>query len=139
MKTSRSRTTDLSPAFEQDYLDIDHWPHRWRVEPQELRPGERMLDVFKLFLADLLSQRLARKTLRLHRDHICALGGEIIRRLNLDQQLRKQPVVRVLTESLGEDGGPLIYPRRSEVEQRSFDSMCRKLHRFLLDSKSPSR
>lgn len=98
-----------------------------------------MLDVFKIFLADLLSQELARKTLRLHRDHVCALGGEIIRRLNLNPSLRNQPVVRVLTESLGEDGGPLIYPRRSEAEQRSFDSTCRKLHRFLLESKSPSK
>ncbi len=36
-----------------------------------------MLDVFKIFLSDLLSKGLARKTLRLHRDHVCALGGEI--------------------------------------------------------------
>jgi hypothetical protein len=53
--------------------------------------------------------------------------------------LRKRPTVRVLIESLDEDGGPLIYPRKSEPEQRSFDSTCRKLHRFLLDSKRPSR
>jgi hypothetical protein len=139
MKTRRSSTIGQSPTFEEDYTDIDHWPHRWRVEPEDLRPGERMLDVFKIFLADLLSQDLARKTLRLHRDNVCALGGEIIRRLNLDPQLRKQPIVRVLTESLGEDGGPLIYPRRSETDQRSFDSTCRKLHRFLLGSKSSSR
>lgn len=130
---------DPSPTFEADYLDIDHWPHRWRVEPEDLRPGERMLDVFKIFLAELLTQGLARKTLRLHRDHACDLGGEIIRRLNLDPKLRKQPIVRVLHESVAEDGGPLIYPRRSQPGQRSFDVTCRRLHRFLLGSKSPSR
>jgi hypothetical protein len=92
-----------------------------------------------LILFDLLSQNLARKTLRLHCDHACALGGEIIRQLNISPQMRKRPIVRVLTEALGEDGGPLLYPCRSETDQRSFDSTCRKLHRFLLDSKSPSR
>jgi hypothetical protein len=133
IKTSRSGT---SPAFEADYLDIDHWPHRWRVEPKNLRPGERMLDVFKLFLAELLTQGLAVKTLRLHRDHLCDLGGEIIRRLNLSPELRKQPITKVLRESIDEDGGPLMYPRRSEPEQRSFDATCRRLHHFLMPAAS---
>ena len=30
-----------------------------------------------------------------------------------------------------EDGGPLLYPGDSEAVQRSFDSTCRKLRRFL--------
>jgi hypothetical protein len=44
----------------------------------------------------------------------------------------------VLFVFLDEEGGPLLYPRVSETEQRSFDSICRKLPRFLLDSKNPS-
>ena len=98
-----------------------------------------MLDIFKIFLDHLLSQGLARKTLRLHRDHVCALGAEIIRRLHMDPQLRRRAIARVLTELLDEDGGPLTSPPMSDAEQRSFDSTCRKLHRFLLDSERPSR
>ena len=128
-------TADIEPTFEADYLDVDHWPHRWRVEPRDLRPGERMLGAFKLFLVWLLDQGLSRKTLRTHRDHLDALGGELIRRINVDPKLRKRSIMSVLMETLGEDGGPLIYPRKTELEQRSFDSTCRKLHRFLLDSK----
>ena len=81
----RTRTTRLSPSaasspsFAEDYLDIDHWPQRWRIEPGDLLPGQRLLDIFKPFLYSLLDQGLSRKTLRLHRDHVCALGGEIIR------------------------------------------------------------
>jgi hypothetical protein len=119
----------------EEYLDIDTWPRRWRVEDRDLRPGEQMLMLFKPFLLHLLSLRLARKTLRLHRDHLCALGGEIIRRLHEDPQLRRRSIERVLADNLEEDGGPLIYPTISEAEQRSFDSTCRKLFRFLLDSK----
>jgi hypothetical protein len=138
-KHHRATADDIAPTFEADYLDVDHWPHRWRVEPIDLRSGERMLDVFKPFLVWLLDQGLSRKTLRTHRDHIDALGGEIIRRINLNPTLRKRPIMSVLTDSLGEDGGPLIYPRKTELEQRSFDSTCRKLHLFILDSKRKHR
>ena len=99
-----------------------------------------MLDqVFKPFLFHLLSLGQSRKTLHRHRDHLCALGGEIIRRLHEEPALRKRPVDRVLANCLEEDGGPLIYPRISETEQRSFDATCRKLYRFLMDSKYPTR
>jgi hypothetical protein len=120
----------------EEYLDIDTWPRRWRVEDRDLRPGEQMLILFKPFLLHLLTLGLARKTLRLHRDHLCALGGEIIRRLHEDPQLRRRSIECVLADNLEEDGGPLIYPTISEAEQRSFDSTCRKLFRFLLESKA---
>lgn len=133
----RPQQADPAPSFAENYLDIDGWPHSWRVEAGDLRCGEQLLDIFKPFLFWLLDQPISHKTLRLHRDHLSALGGEIIRQLNLHPNLRRKPIVSVLFESLGEDGGPLIYPRKSESEQRSFDSTCRKLHRFLLDSKRP--
>ena len=126
-------------AFEEKYLDIDHWPHRWGIESRDLAPGERMLNVFKPFLLHLLSLGYTRKTLHRHRDHLCELGGEIIRRLHEEPALRRRPTQRVLANFLEEDGGPLIYPRISEAEQRSFDATCRKLYRFLLTSRhSPS-
>ncbi|MGH8336005.1 MAG: hypothetical protein ACRETL_04105 [Gammaproteobacteria bacterium] len=137
--SSRGSTTDPAPKFDEDYLDVDHWPHRWRVEPKDLQPGERMLDVFKPFLLWLLDQGLSRKTLRVHRDNVCALGGEIIRQINFHPELRKRPIKQLLTDVLNADDGPLIYTRCSEAEQLSFDSTCRKLHRFLTGSKSPSR
>jgi hypothetical protein len=58
------------------------------------------------------------------------LGGEIIRELNYDPSLRKVAAERLLRKVIHEDGGPLVY-NGSEDEQRSFDSTCRKLHRFL--------
>jgi hypothetical protein len=135
----RGSTNDPVPTFDEDYLDVDHWPHRWRVEPSDLQPGERMLNVFKPFLVWLLDQGLSRKTLREHRDNVCALGAEVIRQLNFHPKLRNRPVKQVLTEVLNGDDGPLIYPRCSEPEQLSFDSTCRKLHRFLTEPKSTSR
>jgi len=123
-----------SSALANNYVDIDHWPYRWRVEPRDLLPGERLLDIFKTFLDHLLNQGLARKTLLLHRDHVGTLGEEIIRRLNTKPQPRRRAMVPVMLVFLDEDGGPLIYPPASSPRQRAFDSTCSKLRRFLLDS-----
>jgi hypothetical protein len=141
-KTKAVRPKPIVPspaAFAHDYLDVDHWPHLWRVEPRDLSPGEQMLNIFKPFLFHLLRLGRAPKTLRLHRDHLSVLGGEIIRRLHEEPALRKRPIHRVLADFLDDDGGPLIYPTITEAEQRSFDSTCRKLHRFLIDSNRPSK
>ena len=121
-----------SAAFEDEFLDIDGWPQAWRVESQDLAPGKFMLDIFKVFLIHQLDLGRARKTLRLHRDHLFTLGGQIIRLLHENPSLRKRGVVRVLGESIDDDGGPIIYPPLTESEQRSFDSTCRLLHRFML-------
>lgn len=58
------------------------------------------------------------------------LGGEIIRDLHYDRSLRKCTADRLLREAIYADGGPLLH-NGSEQEQRSFDSTCRKFHRFL--------
>ena len=119
-------------ACEDEFLDIDGWPQAWHVESQDLAPGKLMLEIFKLFLVHQLGRGRARKTLRLHRDHLFTLGGQIIRHLHENPPLRKHGIVRVLSEAIGDDGGPIIYPPLTESEQRSFDSTCRLLHRFTL-------
>ena len=62
------------------------------------------------------------------------LGGEIIRDLHYDPGLRKVAVERLLRDVVHADGGPLLH-HGSEEEQRSFNSTCRKLHRFLTQSR----
>ena len=63
-------------------------------------------------------------------DNLWLLGGEIIRDLNYDPSLGKMAADRLLRNVIHEDGGPLIHSD-SEEEQRSLDSTCRKLYRFL--------
>ena len=76
-------------------------------------------------------ESLSPKTIRRHVDNLWLLGAEIIRDLNYDPSLRKVAAQQLLRNVVGVDGGPLIY-NGSEEEQRSLDSTCRKLHRFLL-------
>jgi hypothetical protein len=111
--------------------DLDQWPGSWAYEPRDIPYGLRMVECFTPFLRELLALSLSRKTLRQHRDNIWVLGGEVIRRLQLDSSLRRRPVPPVILNLIGDDGGPLLSHGQSDAEQRSFDATCRKLFRFL--------
>lgn len=91
----------------------------------------RLVKYFTPFLRDLLMQQLSRKTLRRHRDNIWVLGGEVIRRLQMDSALRRMPIEQIVLGLIEEEGGPLLSRRQSDDEQRSFDATCRRLFRFL--------
>ena len=127
------RTTtgeELSPTFEADYLNIDHWPTAWLVESGDLARGQVMVGLFKVFLKDQLQIPRSRKTLRVHRDNLHVLGGQMIRIWYDMPYLRKRGIMRMLLEAIGDDGGPIVYPPLTEADQRSFDSTCKLLHRF---------
>ena len=110
--------------------DLDEWPRSWMGFEKDLPPGERMVACFRPFLEHLVRLELSRKTIRKHVDNLWILGGEIIRDLNETPSLRKVPVEELVFNVL-EEGGPLLYHGDSEEEQRSFESTCRKFHRFL--------
>jgi hypothetical protein len=65
-----------------------------------------------------------------HIDNLWIPGGEIIRDLQETPRLRKKPV-NELIDALLQDDGPLICHCESEEQQRSFESTCRKLRRYL--------
>jgi hypothetical protein len=111
--------------------DLEQWPRSWMYEERDLSSGQQMVDCFKPFLRHLLSLKLSRKTFRKHRDNLWLLGGEIISDLHETPGLRKRPINQVVLAALDDEGGPLIAHGASEDQQRSFDSTCRKLYRFL--------
>ena len=96
---------------------------------KDLPPGEQVVALFRPFLEHLAASDLSPKTIQKHVDNLWALGGEFIRDLHNDPSLRKNPVDRILLRMI-EYGGPLLH-HGGEDAQRSFDSTCRKLRRFL--------
>ena len=99
---------------------------------KDLPPGQQLLTMFRPFLQSLATSDLSPKTIQKHVDNTWALGGELIRDLHNDSSLRKKPVDRLLSQMI-EYGGPLLY-HGGEDQQRSFDSTCRKLRRFLAET-----
>jgi hypothetical protein len=89
--------------------------------------------MLRAFLLQLAAAGLSKKTVQKHIDNLWLLGGEIIRGLQETPKLRKKPVNEVI-DTLLENDGPLIYHCESEEQQRSFESTCRKLSRYLSQS-----
>jgi hypothetical protein len=124
-------TIVVAPDLATYCPDLATWPASWCGEERDVIPGEQIVSVFTPFLLDLLAQGLSRKTRNLHRDNLWLLGGEIIRDINDTPKLRKRAVGELIREVIANDEGPLIHGGFSEQEQRSFDSTCKKLNRFL--------
>jgi hypothetical protein len=134
LKTKVSKVNRAAPSSSSDASaycrDLDNWPRSWMGLEKDLPPGEQLVACFRPFIEHLASSSLSPKTIRQHVDNLWLLGGEIIRDLNYDSSQRKVAVHKLLRDTIGADGGPLIY-NGSEDAQYSLDSTCRKLHRFL--------
>ena len=102
---------------------------------KDLPPGEKLVACFRPFLEELVTSNLSPKTIQKHVDNLWALGGEIIRDLNENPSLRRKDIEQILADRINDEGGPLVYAMESEEDQqRSFDSTCKKLHRFFSQS-----
>lgn len=119
--------------------DLDSWPKSWSFEPRDIEPGQRIVTSFKPFLLHLLRLGRSPKTLRMHRDNLWALGGDIVEELHKDPSLRERAIDKLLLNLIDEEGGPLIVHRTSEQQQGSFDSTCRRFYRFLQNTPTQTR
>ena len=114
---------DISPDFEE-------WPERWMYVEEDVAYGKGLLPLMHAFIVHLISKDLTRKTIRRHTDNLWLLGGEIIRHVHNGGEYNIPPKKKLI-ESIGSDGGPYCRHIDSKAALTSFDSTCRKLHRFL--------
>jgi hypothetical protein len=137
VKTSTiNRAGPASPELLERYCrGLDGWPRAWMGVEKDLPPGEKLVACFRPFLDGLVASGLSPKTIQKHVDNLWALGGEIIRDLHENPSLRRKSVEQILGDRIDDEGGPLLYAMESEEDQqRSFDSTCKKLYRFLSQS-----
>jgi len=102
-------------------------------EDEDLAVGRKLVAYFMPFLMHLAQSGLSKRTIQNHIDNMWLLGGEIIRDVNETPSLRKATAEELVRDVVHEGGGPLIH-NGWEDEQRTFDSTCRKFHRFLTQS-----
>ena len=121
----------MSKSFSELCPDFKEWPKRWMGFPEDILFGENLIDIFRPFIEDLIDSKYTVKTIKRHIDNLWLLGGEIIRDINMDPDLRNSNALDVLMENIGSDGGPLCRHIETEAELRSFDATCKKLYKFL--------
>ena len=125
MKTGNLTLKDICP-------DIDRWPQSWEGLPEDVAYGQELLEEIKPFLEYLLDCGLSKKTIKRHIDNLWLLGGELIRDINMDEALRQKAPLDLIRENVSEDGGPYCRHLDTEEEMRSFDSTCRKFHKYFI-------
>jgi hypothetical protein len=110
--------------------DFPEWPKRWMGIEQDLEYGKDLLEIMRPFAEYLAKSNLTKKTVSKHLTNLWLLGGEIIRNVSLYEEYSTS-ALKKLKGSVGSDGGPYCRHINSEAEMRSFDSTCRKLHKYL--------
>jgi hypothetical protein len=107
--------------------DLDQWPRSWAYEARDIPYGLQMVECFKPFLREMLALPLSRTTLRRHRDNIWVLGGEVIRRVQMDSGLRRRPVEQVASTSSATTAGrysPMESPKPSNAPSTQPAASC---------------
>ena len=123
--------TLMSKSFSKLCPDFNQWPRRWMGFPEDVPFGEKIIDIFRPFVEDLIESKYTEKTTRKHIDNLWLLGGELVREININPELRNSDVIELLMENIGLDGGPYCRHLETEAELDSFDTTCRKLFKFL--------
>lgn len=117
--------------FESICKDFFEWPDRWEMVEEDVEYGKKMLPPMKSFIEFLIEKGFTKKTIKKHIDNLWLLGGELISRINMDEELREVSPVDLIKQNIGSDGGPYSQHLDSEAQFDSFDATCRKFHKFL--------
>lgn len=111
--------------------DIDNWPDKWEIVEKDIVIGISITEQFKLFLLDRIDKGLAKKTIKNDAIFLWVLGGEIIRAVNDDDKERQLPARELILKHIDDSGGPYWRHAYDEAEHSRYDSVCKKLFKFM--------
>ncbi len=116
---------------------MDKWPKSWAGFESDIPLGKEIVKTMRPFLSALMREGYSRTTINRHLGNLWLLGGEIISHIQATPELKELTGAELVLRFVDEEGGPYSKHLSTREEQKSFDSTCRKLHRFLI--KRPAR
>jgi hypothetical protein len=116
--------------FETLSPDFEEWPHDWMGLDEDLVYGKELLEEFRPFAEYLVSSGLSDKTIKKHLTNLWLLGGELVRKVSNDEEYDIPPQ-KLILDSIDSYGGPSCRHLHSEDDEKSFDSTCKKLYKFI--------
>ena len=111
--------------------DINNWPNSWEIGASDIEIGKAINEQFKSFLLDRIKQGKSKKTIKICANYLWALGGELIRQINTDDNERQLSARNLILKYVDEGGGPYWRHARNELDHARYDSVCKQLFKFI--------
>lgn len=120
--------------------DFYTWPEEWMCYEEDIPVGNAILQEYVPFIESLIQRNLANSTIKKYMMNLCVLGSTIIGRIQDETRQKKWPAKKLLLEYLDDEGGPLTrcWDLNDDTDFKNimaYDSVCRKLYRFMKDQK----
>ena len=130
---SSPQISDSNPAnlLHAYCKDIENWPASWEIVKDDLTIGQAISEQFKLFLLDRIKKDRAKKTIKNYAYFLWALGGELIRSINEDDDERRLSANDLILKYIDDSGGPYWRHARDEIEHAKYDSVCKQFFKFI--------
>ena len=125
--TSMSKTINIEKLTK----DMERWPKAWAGFPKDIPVGKKIIETMHPFVVAMVNDGLASTTINRHLNNLWLLGGEIIRRVYMDEKERKLSGRELILRCIDDEGGPLCQHLPTEEEAKQFDATCKKFYRFL--------
>ena len=110
---------------------IDEWPESWAGSNLDIPIGKKLVEEFTPFLLDRIEKGRAKSTIKIYAEYLWALGGELIRQINHYEEERKLPSKQLILKYVNASGGPLWRHARDGLDHDRYDSVCRRLFKFM--------
>jgi hypothetical protein len=134
----RTKKKTKNATRPSDYFpDMDGWPNNWMGTKEDLEIGRGLLALFIPFIQHLIDERLAKRTIKNHGNHLCALGGEIIRTLDRPGGKNRTLSPReLILHYVHDEGGPLLSlldpnDKTDLAYQMAYNASCRRFWKFV--------
>ena len=114
--------------------ELKKWPDAWKFTKADVAMGKEIVQAIEPFVLAAVNEGASGTTINRHLNNLFLMGGEIIRAAQTDDELRKLDGRALVLRFVDEQGGPYCRHVDTEADQKTYDSTCRKLWRFLKDS-----
>lgn len=111
--------------------DIDEWSSSWEIAEADLAIGQAVTEHFKQFLINRIEKGRAKSTIKIYARYLWALGGELIRHINEDENERRLSAKGLILKYVDDAGGPYWRHAYDELEHARYDSVCKQLFKFI--------
>ncbi len=114
--------------------DIEEWPENWAGEQTDIQIGHDIIEQFKPFIITLINKNLSKKTIKTYINYLGALGGELIRQINYDNECRQLSAKDLILKYIDDSGGPHWRHAYNEQDHSRYDSVCKRLFKFMTEN-----